>query len=157
MFLLMLFLFAFGFRNGRVIVFAETKNDCSELTQSLTHLSARALHGDVPQAQREVVLAGFRSGKFMILVATDVAARGLDINDVQLVIQVREGSGKVPGMSWRVREGVRYVRGRVREGSGKVLGMSQEGSGKVLGRFGEGSGNVLGLCQSCIPMKTNHL
>eukprot|EP00897_Mesotaenium_endlicherianum_P010166 jgi/Mesen1/9178/ME000591S08495 len=74
--------------DGRVIVFTETKHDATEVTQSLAHLSARALHGDIPQSQREVTLAGFRSGKFMVLVATDVAARGLDINDVQLVIQV---------------------------------------------------------------------
>lgn len=40
----------------------------------------------------QVTLAGFRSGKFNTLVATDVAARGLDINDVQLVIQVQKGS-----------------------------------------------------------------
>ncbi|KAA8533812.1 hypothetical protein F0562_031329 [Nyssa sinensis] len=43
--------------------------------------------GDIQQAQREVTLSGFRSGKFMTLVATNVAARGLDINDVQLIIQ----------------------------------------------------------------------
>lgn len=48
----------------------------------------RALHGDIAQAQREATLAGFRSGKFSVLVATDVAARGLDISGVELVIQV---------------------------------------------------------------------
>lgn len=36
----------------------------------------------------QVILAGFRSGRFLVLVATNVAARGLDINDVQLIIQV---------------------------------------------------------------------
>lgn len=51
-------------------------------------LSSRALHGDIAQAQREATLAGFRSGKFSVLVATDVAARGLDISGVELVIQV---------------------------------------------------------------------
>ncbi|KAM7272182.1 hypothetical protein ACFE04_026845 [Oxalis oulophora] len=70
---------------GRTIVFAETKEDCSKLTESLS--GARALHGDIQQSQREVTLAGFRSGKFLTLVATNVAARGLDINDVQLIIQ----------------------------------------------------------------------
>lgn len=48
----------------------------------------RALHGDIAQAQREATLAGFRTGKFSVLVATDVAARGLDISGVELVIQV---------------------------------------------------------------------
>ncbi|KAL3696316.1 hypothetical protein R1sor_010392 [Riccia sorocarpa] len=72
---------------GRCIVFTETKNDASELAGALKHGTARALHGDITQAVREQTLAAFRSGKFTVLVATDVAARGLDINDVQLVIQ----------------------------------------------------------------------
>lgn len=72
---------------GRVIVFTETKNDASELSGALKLGTSRALHGDIPQSTREVTLQGFRSGKFNVLVATDVAARGLDINDVQLVIQ----------------------------------------------------------------------
>lgn len=72
---------------GRCIVFTETKNDATELAGALKLGTARALHGDIPQNQREVTLAAFRSGKFHTLVATDVAARGLDINDVQVVIQ----------------------------------------------------------------------
>ncbi|XP_074291477.1 DEAD-box ATP-dependent RNA helicase 7-like [Silene latifolia] len=70
---------------GRTIIFTETKESASQLASSLT--GARALHGDIQQSQREVTLSGFRSGKFLTLVATNVAARGLDINDVQLIIQ----------------------------------------------------------------------
>lgn len=70
---------------GRTIVFTETKDYCSELSGLLE--GARPLHGDIQQSVREATLAGFRSGKFMTLVATNVAARGLDINDVQLIIQ----------------------------------------------------------------------
>ncbi|KAJ7970049.1 DEAD-box ATP-dependent RNA helicase [Quillaja saponaria] len=70
---------------GRTIIFTETKESASELA-GLLH-GAKALHGDIQQSQREVTLSGFRSGKFLILVATNVAARGLDINDVQLIIQ----------------------------------------------------------------------
>ncbi|KAK9063235.1 hypothetical protein SSX86_017105 [Deinandra increscens subsp. villosa] len=70
---------------GRTIVFTETKDYCSELAGVLP--GARPLHGDIQQSQREATLAGFRSGKFMTLVATNVAARGLDIHDVQLIIQ----------------------------------------------------------------------
>lgn len=71
---------------GRTIVFTERKNEASDLASTLPG-TARALHGDIPQGQREVTLGGFRSGKFSVLVATDVAARGLDITDVQLIIQ----------------------------------------------------------------------
>ncbi|KAI3735202.1 hypothetical protein L6452_14692 [Arctium lappa] len=70
---------------GRTIVFTETKDYCSELAGVLP--GARPLHGDIQQSQRETTLGGFRSGKFMTLVATNVAARGLDIHDVQLIIQ----------------------------------------------------------------------
>ncbi|KAJ4706150.1 DEAD-box ATP-dependent RNA helicase [Melia azedarach] len=70
---------------GRTIIFTETKESASQLADFLP--GARALHGDIQQSQREVTLSGFRSGKFMTLVATNVAARGLDINDVQLIIQ----------------------------------------------------------------------
>uniref|UniRef100_A0A7N0T1A6 DEAD-box ATP-dependent RNA helicase 7 n=1 Tax=Kalanchoe fedtschenkoi TaxID=63787 RepID=A0A7N0T1A6_KALFE len=70
---------------GRTIVFTERKESASELADILP--GARALHGDIQQSQREVTLSGFRSGKFMTLVATNVAARGLDINEVQLIIQ----------------------------------------------------------------------
>ncbi|KAK9823222.1 hypothetical protein WJX72_001159 [[Myrmecia] bisecta] len=74
---------------GRSIVFTETKKDANELTTSLgENVGARALHGDIPQNQREVTLAAFRAAKFEVLVATDVAARGLDINGVELVIQI---------------------------------------------------------------------
>ncbi|KAI3793067.1 hypothetical protein L1987_35680 [Smallanthus sonchifolius] len=70
---------------GRTIVFTETKDYCSELSGLLA--GARPLHGDIQQSVREATLTGFRTGKFMTLVATNVAARGLDINDVQLIIQ----------------------------------------------------------------------
>ncbi|XP_010934579.1 DEAD-box ATP-dependent RNA helicase 7 [Elaeis guineensis] len=72
-------------RGGRTIIFTETKDSASELAGLLP--GSRALHGDIMQAQREVILAGFRSGRFLVLVATNVAARGLDIQDVQLIIQ----------------------------------------------------------------------
>ena len=76
--------------DGRVIVFCDTKRDCGELQEALQkelEKGAKALHGDVNQSQREVVLAGFRANKFQTLVATDVAARGLDISGVELVVQ----------------------------------------------------------------------
>ena len=49
------------------------------------NFKCEALHGDISQSQRERTLSGFRDGNFNILVATDVAARGLDIPSVDLV------------------------------------------------------------------------
>uniref|UniRef100_A0A8C6VHJ0 Nucleolar RNA helicase 2 n=1 Tax=Naja naja TaxID=35670 RepID=A0A8C6VHJ0_NAJNA len=54
---------------------------------AMTVEDAQSLHGDIPQKQREVTLKGFRNGAFEVLVATNVAARGLDIPEVDLVIQ----------------------------------------------------------------------
>lgn len=48
-------------------------------------IASEALHGDISQHQRERTLNGFRQGKFTVLVATDVASRGLDIPNVDLV------------------------------------------------------------------------
>ena len=74
--------------SGRTIVFADTKNDCNELAGSLGEvLGARALHGDIKQDHREMAIKAFKAGKFSVLVATDVAARGLDIKGIELVIQ----------------------------------------------------------------------
>ncbi|CAI0398925.1 unnamed protein product [Linum tenue] len=70
---------------GRTIIFTEKKDTANQLAGLLP--GARPLHGDIQQSQREVTLSGFKSGKFLTLVATNVAARGLDINDVQLIIQ----------------------------------------------------------------------
>lgn len=76
--------------DGRVLVFANTKVDCDELANcEELSIMARVIHGDVAQVQRERTLQGFRDGDFNVLVATDVAARGIDVPEVQVVIQVR--------------------------------------------------------------------
>ena len=64
---------------GQTIVFCETKAECNDVIESkdLT-FDRRALHGDIPQALREKTMAAFRNKQFRVLVATDVAARGLD-------------------------------------------------------------------------------
>lgn len=74
---------------GKTIVFTETKRDADELVSGgvFKSLTAQALHGDVGQKQRDATLKAFRSGAFNVLVATDVAARGIDIKDVDLVVQ----------------------------------------------------------------------
>ncbi|CAA0833559.1 DEAD-box ATP-dependent RNA helicase 3-chloroplastic [Striga hermonthica] len=74
-------------RGGKAIVFTQTKRDADEVSLVLTNsIASEALHGDISQHQRERTLNGFRQGKFTVLVATDVAARGLDIPNVDLVI-----------------------------------------------------------------------
>lgn len=76
-----------GFQ-GRTIIFCETKKEAQELSQDTSiKQEAQSLHGDIPQKQREITLKGFRNGNFGVMVATNVAARGLDIPEVDLVIQ----------------------------------------------------------------------
>lgn len=73
-------------KGGKCIVFTQTKRDADRLSCSMSRsFQCEALHGDISQAQRERTLAGFRDGRFNILIATDVAARGLDIPNVDLV------------------------------------------------------------------------
>jgi superfamily II DNA/RNA helicase len=59
------------------------------MTKHQIHFCAdvRSLHGDISQSRREQILSDFRLGKFHILIATDLAARGLDIPNIRLVIQ----------------------------------------------------------------------
>ncbi|KAG6523308.1 DEAD-box ATP-dependent RNA helicase 9-like [Zingiber officinale] len=74
-------------KGGKCIVFTQTKRDADRLAYGMGRsLPCEALHGDIAQNQRERTLAGFRDGRFNILIATDVAARGLDIPNVDLVI-----------------------------------------------------------------------
>ncbi|KAK8716446.1 hypothetical protein V6N13_043755 [Hibiscus sabdariffa] len=74
-------------KGGKSIVFTQTKRDADRLAYAMSrNFKCEALHGDISQNQREATLSGFRNGHFNILVATDVAARGLDIPSVDLVI-----------------------------------------------------------------------
>lgn len=74
-------------KGGKCIIFTQTKRDADSLSMALGRvLACEPLHGDISQNQREKTLAGFREGRFNVLIATDVAARGLDIPNVDLVI-----------------------------------------------------------------------
>ncbi|KAL5849062.1 hypothetical protein ACOSQ4_007075 [Xanthoceras sorbifolium] len=74
-------------RGSRVIIFCSTKRLCDQLARSIgRNFGAIAIHGDKSQGERDWVLNQFRTGKSPILVATDVAARGLDIKDIRVVI-----------------------------------------------------------------------
>ena len=73
---------------GLTMVFCQTKRACDRVAEDLSKrgFAAAAVHGDLGQGQRERALRAFRAGKIDVLVATDVAARGLDVDDVTHVI-----------------------------------------------------------------------
>ncbi len=73
---------------GLTIVFCRTKRSADQVSRALAAkgFAAAAVHGDLGQSQRERAMRAFRSGKVDVLVATDVAARGLDVDDVTHVI-----------------------------------------------------------------------
>jgi superfamily II DNA/RNA helicase len=73
---------------GKTIIFCRTKRQAAKLSDELVDrgFNASALHGDMSQEAREKSMANFRSGKKDILVATEVAARGIDVDDVTHVI-----------------------------------------------------------------------
>ena len=72
----------------RVMIFCNTKFMTDKLTSRLVRegYNAQCLHGDIPQSKRNIVMSDFKRGKFPILVSTDVAARGIDVDDVEAVI-----------------------------------------------------------------------
>ena len=74
--------------SNRTIIFSRTKWGADKLTDKLLgeNVKAAAIHGDLRQAQREKALSDFQAGKVKCLVATDVAARGIHVDDVDVVI-----------------------------------------------------------------------
>lgn len=75
-------------QEGKTLVFARTKRGTERLAKELIRdgFAAAMIHGDRTQSQRNAALAGFDAGRFKVLVATDVAARGLDVEDIAHVI-----------------------------------------------------------------------
>jgi ATP-dependent RNA helicase RhlE len=95
---------------GQTLVFTRTKRGTERLTTELVRdgFAAAMIHGDRSQSQRNGALGGFQEGRFQVLVATDTASRGLHVDDVAHVIQLRcaqYGGGLYPssredGQSW---------------------------------------------------------
>ena len=82
---------------ARVLIFCDTKAECDALsTSDELRFECKCLHGDIPQAAREKTLAAYKNGRFRVLIATDVAARGLDMN-VELVIQSKPPLKRMSG------------------------------------------------------------
>jgi superfamily II DNA/RNA helicase len=73
---------------SRVLIFVQTKRAADDLTRRLRQdgWPARAIHGDKSQQERDYVLSEFRNGKSPLMIATDVASRGLDVKDIKTVI-----------------------------------------------------------------------
>ena len=74
--------------NKKTIIFSSSKQKVKDLAYALKHkkLNVAAMHSDLEQDQRESVMLDFKNGKTDILVATDIVARGIDIDDIGLVI-----------------------------------------------------------------------
>lgn len=79
----------YGGAHSRTIIFTDTKEEANEvLLKGQLKVECQVLHGDIPQKQREVTFTSFRNGSLKCLAATNVAARGLDIPEVDLIVQL---------------------------------------------------------------------
>jgi ATP-dependent RNA helicase DeaD len=102
----------------RVMIFCNTKHMCQRLCDDFQRAGAdcQCIHGDIRQSQREKTMQQYRDGKLSILIATDVASRGIDVDDVDCVINFdvpaeneyyvhrigRTGRAKRKGVAWSV-------------------------------------------------------
>ena len=100
----------------RIMIFCNTKHMCQRLSDDFRRagMDADCIHGDIRQSQREKTMQRFRDGKLAILIATDVASRGIDVDDVDCVINYdipdeneyyvhrvgRTGRAKRKGIAW---------------------------------------------------------
>ena len=102
----------------RVMIFCNTKHMCQRLCDEFqrTGLSCGCIHGDIRQSQREKTMQTYREGKLPVLIATDVASRGIDVDDVDCVINFdipeeneyyvhrigRTGRARRKGIAWSI-------------------------------------------------------
>jgi ATP-dependent RNA helicase RhlE len=137
----------------RTLVFVRTKRGADRLVKRLSGegVNALAMHGDKTQGQRERALSRFESGSVTTLVATDVAARGIDVAGISHVINFdppedREGyvhrTGRT-GRAGRTGEAVTFVGGELADDVGKIasaLGLHAEFASAGLGHAGRSHG-----------------
>ena len=102
----------------RVMIFCNTKHMCQRLSDEFQRagLDCDCIHGDIRQSQREKTMQRYRDGKLAVLIATDVASRGIDVDDVDCVINFdvpdeneyyvhrigRTGRAKRKGVAWSI-------------------------------------------------------
>ncbi|KAF6157410.1 hypothetical protein GIB67_004348, partial [Kingdonia uniflora] len=151
---------------SKVIIFCSTKKMCDQLSRTVTRqFGAAAIHGDKSQGERDHVLNQFRSGRCPILVATDVAARGLDIKDIRVVINYdfptgiedyvhrigRTGRAGATGVAYtffcdqdakHARDLIKVLEGANQQVPPQVRDMTSRGGGmgKLMRKWGSSSG-----------------
>ena len=102
----------------RVIIFCNTKHMCQRLSDEFQRagMDCDCIHGDIRQSQREKTMQRFRAGQLPVLIATDVASRGIDVDDVDCVINIdipeaneyyvhrvgRTGRARRKGQAWNI-------------------------------------------------------
>ena len=102
----------------RIMIFCNTKHMCQRLCDDFKRagLDCECIHGDIRQSQREKTMQRYRDGKLMVMIATDVASRGIDVDDVDCVINYdvpeeneyyvhrigRTGRAKRKGVAWSI-------------------------------------------------------
>ena len=102
----------------RVMIFCNTKHMCQRLCDDFQRagVDCDCLHGDIRQSQREKTMQRYRAGKLPVLIATDVASRGIDVDDVDCVVNFdipeeneyyvhrigRTGRAKRKGIAWSI-------------------------------------------------------
>jgi len=76
------------YQSGKILIFSRTKHGAKRIARDIRNMgqTATEIHSNRSQAQRKTALEGFKKGKFRILVATDIASRGIDVKDIFLVI-----------------------------------------------------------------------
>ncbi|KAG5176431.1 P-loop containing nucleoside triphosphate hydrolase protein [Tribonema minus] len=153
--------------HGKIIIFTARKRTCDELSRRLWNggFSVDALHGDKEQRERTSVMTKFKAGSIRMVVATDVAARGLDVKDIALVINYDFPTGGVEDYVHRIGRTARggatgeahtfFTRGdskyakeliRVLQGANQTVppeleAMGGRGGGGGFGGGGRGGGN----------------
>ena len=102
----------------RIMIFCNTKHMCQRLSDDFQRagLDCECIHGDIRQSQREKTMQRYRDGKLQVMIATDVASRGIDVDDVDCVINFdvpeeneyyvhrigRTGRAKRKGVAWSI-------------------------------------------------------
>ena len=76
------------YQNSKILIFSRTKYGAKRITRDIRNMghTAAEIHSNRSQAQRQVALEGFKNGRFRIMVATDIAARGIDVKDIGVVV-----------------------------------------------------------------------